>query len=117
MFRLIAARLAMLPVVVLGVVTILFIIFHSVPGDEATLAAGATATQAEIENMRHQLGLDRTWLVQYADRVTGLARADLGYSTTFRANPLPRILERVPATVLLAISATAAAVVVGVPTG
>ena len=40
----------------------LFVIFKSVPGDEATMMAGATATQAEIEVVRHQLGLDRPLL-------------------------------------------------------
>ena len=59
MLRLLAWRLALIPITVLGVATILFVIFKSVPGDEATMVAGATATQAEIDVVRHQLGLDR----------------------------------------------------------
>ncbi|HEY7579623.1 MAG TPA: ABC transporter permease [Acetobacteraceae bacterium] len=117
MIRLLLWRLALIPVTVLGVVTVLFVIFKSVPGDEATMIAGATATQAEIEVVRHQLGLDRSVLAQYSQRVLGLLHGDLGYSATFRANPLPRILERVPATVLLTVSAIAVTVLVGVPAG
>jgi ABC-type dipeptide/oligopeptide/nickel transport system permease component len=117
LIRLLLWRLALIPITVLGVVTVLFVIFKSVPGDEATMIAGATATQAEIEVVHHQLGLDRPLLVQYAQRVLGLLYGDLGYSATFRANPLPRILERVPATLLLTASAIAVTVLVGVPAG
>jgi len=117
MLSLVLWRLALIPLTVLGVVTILFLIFKAVPGDEATMVAGATATQAEIDVVRHQLGLDRPLFVQYADRVLGLARGDLGYSATFRGNPLPRILERVPATLLLTASAILLTVAAGIPAG
>lgn len=117
MTRLLLWRLALIPATVLGVVTILFIIFKTVPGDEATIIAGATATQAEIDVVRHQLGLDRPLLVQYGDHLDGLLHGDFGYSATFRANPLPRILERVPATLLLTTSAIALTIIVGIPAG
>ena len=117
MIRLLLWRLALVPLTVLGVVSVLFVIFKSVPGDEATMIAGATATQAEIEIVRHELGLDRPLLAQYSDHIMGLLRGDLGYSATFRANPLPRILERVPATLLLTASAIALTVLVGIPAG
>jgi ABC-type dipeptide/oligopeptide/nickel transport system permease component len=117
LLRLLAWRLLLIPPTILGVVTILFLIFRTVPGDAATMVAGATATQAEIEVVRHQLGLDRPLLVQYADRIAGLLRGDLGYSPTFRGNPLPRILERAPATLLLSVAAIALTVLVGVPAG
>ena len=117
MIRLLVWRLALIPVTVLAVVTLLFIIFKSIPGDEATMIAGATATQAEIDVVRHQLGLDRPLLVQYVDHISGLLHGDLGYSATFRANPLPHILERVPATLLLTAAAIALTVIVGIPAG
>jgi ABC-type dipeptide/oligopeptide/nickel transport system permease component len=117
LIRLFVWRLALIPVTVLGVVTVLFVIFKSIPGDEATMIAGATATQAEIEVVRQQLGLGRPLVVQYADHVVGLLRGDLGYSATFRANPLPHILERVPATLLLTASAIAVTILIGIPAG
>jgi ABC-type dipeptide/oligopeptide/nickel transport system permease component len=117
MLGLLAYRLGMMPLIIVAVVTVLFIIFQFIPGDEATLVAGATATQSEIRQVRHQLGLDRPILVQYGMRLGELAHADLGYSPTFRGNPLPRILERVPATLLLTASAITLAVVAGVPAG
>ena len=117
MLRLVAFRIAIIPFVALGVVTILFAIFKSVPGDQAAIAAGATATQAEIESVRVKLGLDRPLLEQYLSHVGGLLRGDLGYSSTFRANPLPQILERVPASLALMGAAILVMTIVGVPAG
>ena len=94
MIGFLARRLATIPLVVLGVVTILFVIFKSVPGDEAAFVAGATATQAEIEAVRVQLGLDRPLVEQYVEHVAGLGVGNFGYSTTFRGNPLPHIVNR-----------------------
>ena len=92
--RFLLQRLAMMPLIALGVVTVLFIIFKSVPGDEASMAAGAMANQAEIEAMRTKLGLDRPLVEQYLGHIFGLLRGDFGYSSTFRGNPLWPILER-----------------------
>jgi ABC-type dipeptide/oligopeptide/nickel transport system permease component len=117
MLRFVAARLVLIPIIILGVITILFLIFKLVPGDEAALAAGATATQAEIDSMRRQLGLDQPLLVQYLGHLVGLVHGNFGYSTMFRGNPLPHVLERVPATLLLTTSAIALTILIGVPAG
>jgi ABC-type dipeptide/oligopeptide/nickel transport system permease component len=117
MLRLLAARLAMIPLIVFGVVTILFLIFKAVPGDEAAVVAGATATQAEIDSVRAQLGLDRPLAAQYLGHLGGLARGDFGYSTTFRGNPLPYVLARLPPTVLLTASAIGLTILIGLPAG
>ena len=117
MLRFLTQKLAVVPLIAIGVVTILFIIFKSVPGDEATMVAGASATQAEIDAIRVQLGLDRSLVVQYLRHITGLVTGNLGYSSTFRGNPLPHIAERIPATMLLMLSAILVTVVVGIPAG
>ena len=67
--------------------------------------------------MRTKLGLDRPLVEQYLGHIFGLLRGDFGYSSTFRGNPLWPILERLPATLLLAASAIALTVLVGVPVG
>jgi len=117
MIRFLIRRFSAIPAVALGVVTILFVIFKSVPGDEATFVAGAAATQAEIDAVRSQLGLDRPLMVQYASHIAGLARGDFGYSTTFRGNPLPHILERLPATIELTAAAIILTIAIGIPAG
>lgn len=88
-----------------------------VPGDEATLMAGATASQADIDLLRARLGLDRPLVEQYTTRLAGLARGDFGYSSTFRGNPLPHVLHRLPATLLLMAAAITLTVVLGLPAG
>src|SRR5262245_26177745 len=88
-----------------------------VPGDEATLMAGATASQADIDILRARLALDRPLLDQYATRLIGLARGDFGYSSTFRGNPLPHVLQRVPATLVLMAAAITLTVLLGLPAG
>jgi ABC-type dipeptide/oligopeptide/nickel transport system permease component len=117
MSRFLLERLAMIPLIALGVITVLFIIFKSVPGDEASMAAGAMANQVEIEAMRQKLGLDRPLLEQYVGHIAGLLRGDFGYSSTFRGNPLWPILQRLPASLLLMASAITMMVVIGVPAG
>ena len=107
----------MMPLIALGVITVLFIIFKSVPGDEASMAAGAMANQVEIEAMRQKLGLDRPLIEQFAGHILGLLRGDFGYSSTFRGNPVWPILDRIPATLLLMFSAITLTMVVGVPAG
>ena len=101
----------------LGVLTIVFLLFKMVPGDEATLMAGATASQADIELLRARLGLDRTLTEQYASRLAGLVHGDFGYSSTFRGNPLPHVLTRLPATLLLLATAITLTVLLGLPAG
>src|SRR5262249_59742006 len=88
-----------------------------VPGDEATLMAGATASQADIELLRARLGLDRSLVEQYGARLVGLARGDFGYSSTFRGNPLPHVLARLPATLFLMGAAILTTILVGLPAG
>lgn len=106
-----------MPLIAFGVVTIVFFIFKAVPGDEAQLMAGATASQADIELLRTRLGLDQPLLTQYSTRIFGLLRGDLGYSSTFRGNPLPHILSRLPATLALTAAAILVTIAVGIPAG
>ncbi len=117
MLSLTLSRLVRIPAIALGVLTIIFFIFKAVPGDEATLMAGATASQVDIERLRGQLGLDKPVAEQYVTRVAGVVRGDFGYSSTFRGNPLPHILTRVPATLALMACAIGLTILVGLPAG
>src|SRR5213078_631993 len=117
MLSLALSRLVRIPAIALGVLTIIFFIFKAVPGDEATLMAGATASQADIERLRSQLGLDKPLAEQYVTRVAGALRGDLGYSSTFRGNPLPHIATRIPATLALMACAIGLTIIIGLPAG
>jgi len=117
LFTFILHRLARIPLIAFGVVTIVFFIFKAVPGDEAQMMAGATASHVDIELLRTRLGLDQPLLTQYGKRMLGLVQGDLGYSSTFRSNPLPYILSRLPATLALTAAAMLVTVAIGIPAG
>ncbi len=117
MLTFILTRLARMPLIAFGVVTIVFFIFKAVPGDEAQMMAGATASQVDIDLLRTRLGLDRPILAQYWTRMLGLMTGDLGYSSTFRGNPLPHIVTRLPATLALTVAAILVTILLGSPAG
>ncbi|MGC5024840.1 ABC transporter permease [Tsukamurella sp. DT100] len=70
----------------IGVLTLLlasiviFSVLHAVPGDPAVALAGADASPATLEALRHELGLDRPLVVQYLQWLGGALTGDLGRS-------------------------------------
>ena len=117
MKRFIFRRVVRIPFITLAVVTIIFFIFQAVPGDPAVSMLGFGATQAEIEMIRHQLGLDRPVFVQYFSYVIGVVQGDFGFSTTYQGSSLIPILGRIPATLALTGTAVLLTIVVGIPGG
>jgi peptide/nickel transport system permease protein len=112
-----ARRLAAIVPVAIGVATLTFLIIHVVPGDPVTAMLGESAAHADIVGMRHQLGLDRPILAQYAAYLAGLAEGNLGESIVYR-RPVSRIIaERYPATLELAGAGMLVALVVAFPLG
>jgi peptide/nickel transport system permease protein len=110
-------RLLALVPVALGVGTLTFAIIHLVPGDPVVAMLGETAAPADIVGMRHQLGLDRPLLAQYAAYLGGLAIGDLGESISYR-KPVSRLIaERFPATIELAAAGMLVAVLLAFPLG
>jgi peptide/nickel transport system permease protein len=103
--------------VLIGVATLVFSLIHLVPGDPAQAMLGDGASERDIADLRSRLGLDRPLLEQYARFMHGVARGDLG--TSFRTGQpvVGAILERVPATIELAMAAMLVAMVVAIPLG
>ncbi len=103
--------------VIWGVVTVLFGLRAVSPGDPATLMLGQGATQELIEQVREAEGLNEPMYVQYADYLGGLVRGDLGYSWRSEREVEMMVIERVPATIELAVAATVIALLIAVPLG
>jgi ABC-type dipeptide/oligopeptide/nickel transport system permease component len=80
MARHIAHRLMISLPVLLGVLLIGFLLLQVVPTDPATVSAGPSATQADIEAIRQQMGLDRPLWVQFAKYIGRVLQLDLGRS-------------------------------------
>jgi peptide/nickel transport system permease protein len=81
MLRLIGRRLTLSAPLLLVASLITFLLEYLVPGDAAVaILAGSNATQADVEAMRHRLGLDRPLWQQYADWLGQAVHGDLGRS-------------------------------------
>jgi peptide/nickel transport system permease protein len=103
--------------VLIGTSLITFAIAFLVPADPAVAMAGAKADPQTLSAIRSQLGLDRPVYVQYARYVGRAAKGDLGRSYIRRESVTGLIVERFPATLILAITAMALALVIAIPMG
>jgi len=108
--------LQVLPVVVLSSVGV-FLLLHLVPGDPVAVLAGPDATPETIQAMRQELGLDRSLPVQYGIWLGRVLRGDFGRSYAYRRPVGELILQRIPATVELAVAGLTLALLVAIPTG
>ncbi|MFK3791919.1 ABC transporter permease [Pseudomonas piscis] len=110
-------RLLGLLLVVVGVSLITFTISHLIPGDPARLIAGDRASDAIVQNIRHQLGLDLPLYQQYGRYMLDLLHGDLGTSIRTSRPVLEDLQNFFPATLELALAALLLSVLVGVPLG
>jgi peptide/nickel transport system permease protein len=95
-------RLSGACLVVLGVVSIVFLLIHLVPGDPIEIMLGESASAADREALRAALGLDRPVQVQYLHYLGNLLQLDLGTSIHYRQPVVALLQARIPATGLLA---------------
>jgi peptide/nickel transport system permease protein len=119
MVRYIARRLLWVVVLLLAVSFLTFIIFYLFPSaDPAQLRAGRQPNPQLVEQIRHNLGLDDPWPVQYFHYMKDLVlHFDLGYSYQNNVSVKQQIFDRVPATASLAIGAAVVWLVLGIAVG
>ncbi|MGE0313321.1 MAG: ABC transporter permease [Lautropia sp.] len=100
---------------VLAVLTINFALIHAAPGDPALVIAGEMggADEAVLAQIRRTWGLDRPILAQYATYIGRAVQGDLGQSYLYNQPVVDLIVARLPATLLLVLSALVSAIVVG----
>jgi peptide/nickel transport system permease protein len=103
--------------VAFGVVTVVFLLLHMLPGDPVEIMLGESAVPALQEELRRELHLDRPIHVQYAEFLAGLPRGDLGVSFRSREPVAREIARRFPATLLLAATSIVVAILVALPLG
>lgn len=111
------SRLLSAALVLLGVVCMVFLLIHLVPGDPVEMMLGESARPADREALRVALGLNRPLLLQLGQYLAGLLQFDLGSSLHSR-QPIAQILmERLPATLELAAVALLFALIIALPLG
>jgi peptide/nickel transport system permease protein len=111
-----ALRLVQSIVVIWVVVTVVFVTSRVV-GDPVTAMAPMNATQADIERIKSELGLNDPLFVQYVRFVGQIARLDFGKSFRTGQPALNEVGSRLPATLQLGSAALAFSIVVGIPLG
>jgi peptide/nickel transport system permease protein len=112
-----AGRLAGLILVILGITLLTFTVLHVFPNDPARLLAGPGAGADQIEQIRHDLGLDQPLPLQYVRYLEDLAHGNLGRSLQTGQPVANDLAQRLPATLELAIVAMLVYVVVSIPLG
>jgi peptide/nickel transport system permease protein len=111
------SRLLSAVLVVLGVVCLVFLLIHLVPGDPVEVMLGESAQAADREALRAALGLDKPILLQLLHYFEGLLQGDLGTSLHSRRPIATLLAERLPATLELAGMALLFAIAIALPMG
>src|SRR6266403_657356 len=117
LLALVLNRLAWFVPTLLGLLAVTFVLARVIPADPVALVAGETATPAQVEALRHQLGFDRPLPVQFVGYVGRLLRGDLGTSLYTTRPIADDLASRLPATIELTLAAMAVSVLVGIPLG
>ena len=115
--NLLAKRLAMALIVLIGVSILIFVIARVIPGDPARIALGPNATPEQVADLRADLHLDEPILVQYGYFVADVLRGDLGLSLYTNRPVTTDIAQFLPATLELVLVAGLMMVVFGLPLG
>jgi ABC-type dipeptide/oligopeptide/nickel transport system permease component len=101
----------------LGVLILVFLITRLTPGDPARQIAGAEASQADVERIQHQLGLDRPIPVQFGHFLVDAVQGDLGRSLLNDRPVLGELVSRFPTTLRVTTIAIGIAILIGLPLG
>ena len=103
--------------VIFGVVSIVFLLIHMIPGDPVEIMLGESASTTDREALRVALGLNQPLWVQFQQYLTGLLQFDMGNSIHFRRPVSDLLMERLPATGLLAAMTLLITLVLALPLG
>jgi peptide/nickel transport system permease protein len=116
MLNYLGRRLLQFAIVVVGVLTIVFVLEH-MSGDPTSLLMPVDAPEAVRAELRHQLGLDQPVAIQYLRFLSDIAVGNLGDSYRFRQPAIALVLDRLPDTLLLTSASLLLSLVIALPLG
>ncbi|MBA3446105.1 MAG: ABC transporter permease [Pseudaminobacter sp.] len=96
---------------------VVFAVLEILPGDPARLMLGMNASEATVQVLREQMGLNQPLLPRYLDWAGGLLTLDFGKSYTYSVPVIDLIAERVVVSLPLAIMALVLSTVIAIPVG
>lgn len=117
MGRYILRRLALMVPVAFLVTVIVFVLLRLTPGDPVLTYAGEERDPESLAELRREYGLDQPLPVQYVSWVGHALQGDLGRSIRTRQPVLEAITERLPATLLLGLTALLLSIAIGLAVG
>lgn len=117
MAKYILRRLLALVPVILGVTFIVFMILQLTPGDPARIILGENATAEQINELREQMGLNDSPIIQYFRYMGNLLKGDLGLSYKNSVPVAEEVFARFPYTLILTIASLIFSVVLAIPLG
>lgn len=118
MWRYILKRLLWMIVVLLGVALLIFTITYFSSGNPAEYLLGSSATEEEIRDMEHILGIDEPYFVQLGKFLYNtFIRFDLGESWTYHQSVSGEILSRLPRTLMMGLISMIITTIGGIPLG
>lgn len=115
--RFAARRLGSLVAIFVTLLVVAFLIVHLIPGDPAVGLAGANADRADVERLRHELGLDLPIWQQFLTYVGNVFTGDLGTSFQYRQPVETIVFNRLPFTATIAFAGIVVVLLVAIPLG
>lgn len=106
-----------MPPTLFGLLVIVFAVSHVIPADPARVMAGENAPPAQVEALRQQFGLDQPLPTQFVRYLEDALRGNFGISFYTQRPVIDDLLERLPATFELALTAMLLSVIGGIPLG
>ena len=110
-------RLLLLVPILVGLSLLVFLWIRALPGGPAQALLGERGTDAQIQQINREYGLDKPIHVQYFRYVKTVGRLDFGQSVTTRRDVTEELRQKFPATVELALAAMFFSIIFGIPLG
>lgn len=105
-------------IITLFIVSLLvFVAFALIPGDPALSKLGTNATEATLNAMRHQMGLDKPLVERYLIWLGGVLTGDFGSSYSYSMSVSSMIIGKLPITLTLMVYSMVLMILIGVPLG
>ncbi|MFF3036556.1 ABC transporter permease [Arthrobacter citreus] len=115
--RLLGRRLAVLPIMLLGVTVMVFVVLSVIPADRATAVLGENATEDAKEAWREERGLNDSLVVQFFRYLGGVIRLDFGVTNPPEESVATKIASAFPVTLQLTFLGILLAVVLALTLG
>ena len=115
--RLLGRRLAVLPIMLLGVTVMVFVVLSVIPADRATAVLGENATEDAKDAWREERGLNESLVVQFFRYLGGVIRLDFGVTNPPEESVATKIASAFPVTLQLTFLGILLAVVLALTLG